>query len=114
MVRGIPRHTQTRWGDYKGGRAHEVITYLIGTMGVAIVIAVAVIVAQKAGWLDGVQTAVRQIKLPDLPSAQHAALPDMLPGLTDKVRNVEQSTTTLWQRGSERPRQLKQSSAVDR
>jgi hypothetical protein len=114
MVRGNPRHAQTRWGDHERGRAHEVITYLIGTMGVAIVIAVAVIVAQKAGWLNTVQSAVRQIKLPSLPSAQHAALPDMLPGLTDKVRNVERLTTTLWQRGSERPRRLKQSGAVDR
>jgi hypothetical protein len=103
MVRGSPRHPPSRWEKHGGRRAHEVITYLIGTVGVAIVVAVAVIMAQKAGWLNTVQAALRQIKVPGLPSTPQAEQPHVLTELTDKVRNVEHSTTSLWQRGRERP-----------
>ncbi len=101
MVRGSPRHTHPRWEKPEGGRLHKVITYLVGTVGAAIVIAVAVIMAQKAGWLSTAQTALRQIKLPGLPSVPQAGLPHVLPELTDKVGAVQHSTTTLWQRGRE-------------
>ncbi len=112
MIRGTPRYTHTRWEQHE--REHPpAISYLLGTIGVAIVIAVAVFMAQKAGWLDGVQKALHQIELPGLPSAQ-VGVPDVLPGFADKVRNVKQSTTTLWQRGSEGPQQLQQPSAADR
>jgi hypothetical protein len=101
MVRGSPRHTHPRW-EKRGGRVHELIIYLIGTVGVAIVIAVVVIMAQKTGWLNTVQTALLQVKLPGLPSVPQAGLPRMLPELTHKVGAVQHSATTLWQRGGTR------------
>ena len=113
MIHETPRHTHTRRADHEGKHV-QAITYLLGTIGVAIVIAVAVIMLQKAGWLHGVQTAIRKIDLPGLPSAPNAGVPDVLAGLGNKVRNVEQSTTTLWQRGGGRLQQVQQPSAAER
>jgi hypothetical protein len=107
MVRGTLRQTANRW-DAPEGRAHWVITYLVGTVGVAIVLTLGVIAAQQAGWLNNVESALRQIGLPGLPRAPHTELDELVQGLTGKVGNVEHSTSALWQRGSQAPRQLSQ------
>jgi hypothetical protein len=113
MIHETPRHTHTRRADQDVEHA-QAITYLLGTIGVAIVIAVAVIMLHKAGWLQGVQTAIRKIDLPGLPSAPNAGVPDVLAGLGNEVRSVGQSTTTLWQRGGGSRQHVQQPSAADR
>jgi hypothetical protein len=114
MLHGTARHAQTRPKSHQVGQARQVINYLIGTVGVAVTIAVAVLVAQRSGWLDAAQTALHEIKLPGLPSAPEGGLSDVLPGFANRVKKVGQSTTTLWQRGSERPQPLTQPSGVER
>jgi hypothetical protein len=99
MIRHPPRHT--RWEKPRVGPVHQAIAYLIGTVGVAIALAVAITMAERFGWLDHIRTALRHVELPGLPSLPHADLPEQLPGFAENGRNIERSTTTLWQRGSE-------------
>jgi hypothetical protein len=105
MIRGTPRPTRPRRENDEAERARQAVAYLAGTVGVAIVLAILLFVAHRQGWLDDVQAALRRIELPGLPSAPGATARDALPLLTDNIRNVEQSTTTLWQQGNARSRQ---------
>jgi hypothetical protein len=114
MIHRDPREAHTRRKNHDGGGVRQTFTYLLGTVGVAIILAVAITLADRYGWLEEIQIALRHIKLPGLPSAPQAGLSGALPELGNNVQNVGQSTTTLWQRGSEHTGQPQQPRAADR
>lgn len=106
MVRANPRHADHRW-DAHERRPPSVITYFVGTVGVAIVLAVSVIAAQDAGLLDSMHSALRQIEFRSLLRAPQTGLDIIVQELAREVGKIEQSTTALWQRVDE-PQQLNQ------
>src|SRR5271169_1283641 len=81
------------------GKARMGIAYLIGTLGMGIVIAICLILS-NAGWLDGVQSRLHHAES-HLPHALQSRAQDLLDTVIGKAANIGQSTTTLLQRAGE-------------
>ena len=102
MERGSRRQSYTQWDDQRS-QARMGVAYLVGTLGVGIVIALALFLAMKTDSMERVQTALHGVglpSLPSLPSLPQTDVEDVFQGLTHQVRKTGESATTLWQRGS--------------
>jgi len=78
--------------------------YLIGTVGAWIIIAVAAVVAVKAGWVERARTALHHVDLPDFPSSPGNSVSAVVEHIEDHLKNQQSGTVTLWERGREKLR----------
>lgn len=99
MARRAQRQSYTGRNDPRL-QARMGIAYLVGTLGVGIVIVLAFVVAMKTGSMERLQTALHGIKVPSLPSLPETNVQDLVEGVGRGVKNTGQSTENLWQRGS--------------
>ncbi len=99
MARGAQRQSYTGRNDPRL-QARMGIAYLVGTVGVAIIIVLAIVVAMKTGSMERLQTALHGIKVPSLPSLPETNVEDLVEGVARGVKNSEHTTENLWQRGN--------------
>ncbi len=99
MARGTQRQSYTGRNDPRL-QVRMGIAFLVGTVGVGIVIALALVVAMKTGSMERLQTALHEIKVPSLPSLPETNVENLVEGVARGVKSTERSTENLWERGS--------------
>lgn len=96
------RHRQPLADEHRG--AFAVSAHLIGVAGVLLALVLGILVLAEAGWLERLESEVREVRLPSLPSLgagwsePSASLGDLLDSVAASGRGTSELTTRSFER----------------